>query len=113
MELLIMLKRLLCVDLFDTSKDDILNYMLENSKIKASNFLGDVYTPSDPVLKLEFETNHFRGIVELAKYDYNNQKATNIKQYTEGKKSVTYRDSSDSIPKEIKAILGLPSIVMY
>ena len=109
MDILAMLKILLGMDSIDISKDEILNYMLENSKIKISRYLRVIYTKSDVI----FETNYFNAIVELAKYDYKNQKATGIKQYTESKRSVTYRDNSDAIPVEIKAMLPKPSIVMF
>ncbi|MBW9147300.1 phage head-tail connector protein [Clostridium sp. CM027] len=94
MDILAMLKTLLNIELIDISKDEILNYMLENSKIKISRYLRVLYTKGDVI----FETNYLNVIVELAKYDYKNQKATGIKQYTESKRSVTYRDAIDSIP---------------
>ena len=113
MTLLTMLKMLLGVDSLDTSKDEIFNYMLENSKIKISNYLRVAYTPSDTVLKLAFETSYFNAIVELTKFDYKNQKGVGLKSFTESKRSLTYKDITDAIPQEIKAILPKPSIVMF
>ncbi|GCD10463.1 phage head-tail connector protein [Clostridium tagluense] len=113
MKILTMLKMLLGMDTLDISKDEILNFTLENSKIKISNYLRDLYVPNDAVEKLAFETKYFNAIIELAKYDYKNQKATGIKQYSESKRSVTYKDSIDGIPSQIKAMLPKPSIVMF
>ncbi|MCB2297043.1 phage head-tail connector protein [Clostridium tagluense] len=113
MTILETLKMLLNIELTDISKDVILNYMLQNSKIKIVNYLRLKIDFSNIDSNAEFEINYFNAIVALAKYDYNNQKTVGVKSYSESKRSVNYRDTSDSIPQEIKAMLPLPSIVMW
>nr|WP_216296655.1 head-tail connector protein [Clostridium sp. CF012]MBU3142211.1 head-tail connector protein [Clostridium sp. CF012] len=108
-----MLKTLLNIELTDVSKDAILNYMLQNAKVKIDNYLRLKIDFTNVEANREFELKYFNAIVALAKYDYNNQKAVGVKQYTESKRSVTYRDTIDTIPGEIKAMLPYPSIVMF
>lgn len=111
MSLLDMLKTLLNIDLNDKSKDNILNYIINNSKIKIDNYLVLNTDFKDVIKDLEFEEKYFNAIVELSKYDFNNMKNIGIKSYTESKRSVTYKDSNNnngstsSLPQEIIDLL--------
>jgi len=91
-------KMLLSIETYDTSKDDLLNHFI-NRAIKTALAYCNV---------TELSPEHDDTIADLAVYFYKNRDSLGYKQQVQGERSVTFEGGG--IPEYIKSALPLPKI---
>ncbi|MCU6792405.1 phage head-tail connector protein [Paenibacillus sp. WQ 127069] len=96
-EQLELLKRLLGMDLFDISKDEVLAHYLKKAK---NNITG--YCNVD-----ELPAEYDDTVVDYAVYLYRNKDSVGLMQKQEGERSASYEPG---IPQSIRLALPLPRI---
>ena len=91
-------KMLIGIEIYDDSKDAILNHFI-NQALKVALSYCNV---------TELSAEYDGTIADLAVYLYKNKDSVGYRQKTEGERSVTYEGSG--IPEYIKSALPLPRI---
>ncbi|AOZ93632.1 phage head-tail connector protein [Paenibacillus crassostreae] len=96
-EQLELLKQLLGIDLYDSSRDEIINHYIKKAR---SNILGYCNIESLPVA-------YDAVVVDYALYLYKNKDSVGLVQKQEGERSASYEPG---IPQSIRLALPLPRI---
>ena len=93
-----LVKMLLEIDIFDNSKDGILNHYINQASRFAFAYCNVIELPAE----------YDGTIADLAVYFYLNRDSLGFKQKVQGDRSVTF--DNRGIPEHIKSSLPLPKI---